>query len=185
MILDTILIYLIFSSAVLVYGTGLKQILDYSTDPKRFLFQMVRIIVTVILSVFVSRGITVLFLVPARLQELFPFVCIIFTILFAILTERLCEFLFHIEVKEIAITICSVFIGVNEGLNMFHSILIGVLCSLSFFLILPFLYAIRCRVKYSQQNIDFKKGALMFLSIALIMLVLFAMNVSWFNLGGN
>lgn len=185
MILDTILIYLIFSSAVLVYGTGLKQILDYSADPKRFLFQMIRIMVTIVLSVFVSRGITVLFLVPARLQELFPFVCIIFTILFAIITEKLCELFFNIEVKEIAITICSVIIGVNEGLTMLHSILIGVLCSLSFFLFLPFLYAIRCRMKYSQQHIDFRKGALVFLSIALIMLVLFSMNVSWLNLGAD
>lgn len=183
MILDTVFLYLIFSSAVLVYGIGLKQILDYSTNPKRFLFQMLRILVTIILSVFVSRGITVLFLVPARLQELFPFVCIIFTCLFAIVTEKLVELLFHIEVKEIAITICSVLIAVNEGLTMIHSIIIGIASCLSFFLILPVLYAIRCRMKYSQQQIDFKKGALIFLSISLIMLILFAPNVSWLNLG--
>lgn len=185
MIIDTLFLYLVFSSAVLIYGTGLKQILDYSTDPRKFLFQMLRILLTVIVSVFVCRGITVLFLVPARLQELFPFVCIIFTCLFAILTERLFEYVFHIEVKEISITICSVIIAVNEGLSMLHAEIIGIACSLSFFFILPFLYSIRCRLKYSQQQIDFKKGGLIFLSIALIMLVLFSLNVSWLNLGVN
>lgn len=183
MIFDTLFLYLVFSSAVLIYGTGLKQILDYSTNPKKFFFQMLRILLTIIISVFVCRGITVLFLVPARLQELFPFVCILFTCLFSILTEMLFEYLFHIEVKELTITICSVIIAVNEGLTMLHAILTGVSCSLSFFLFLPFLYSIRCRLKFSQQQIDFKKGALIFLSIALIMLVLFSLNISWFNLG--
>ncbi len=183
MITDTIFLYLIFSCAVLVYGTGLKRILAYSLKPKKVLFQMLRMILTTIISVVVCRGISLLFLVPARLQELFPFVCIIFTYLFSLVTEKLFEYIFHIEVKEFSITICSVLIAVNEGLTMFHTILIGTVCILSFFFILPILYAIRQRLHYSQQQIDFKKGALIFLSLALIMLVLFSLNVSAFNLG--
>lgn len=183
MIADTIFLYLLFSCAVLFYGTGLKRIFVYSMNPKKILFQMLRMTVTTILSVFVCRGISLLFLVPARLQELFPFVCIIFTYLFSLVTEKLFEYFLHVEVKEFSITICSVLIAVNEGLTMLHSIIIGITCILSFFFIIPILYAIRQRLHYSQQQIDFKKGALIFLSIALIMLVLFSLNVSAFNHG--
>ncbi|MBQ0165980.1 MAG: hypothetical protein KBT02_02585 [Treponema sp.] len=183
MIIDTLFLYLIFSSAVFVYGIGLKRVIVFSNKPKNVLFQMFRMVITICISVFVCRGITLLFLVPARLQELFPFVCILFTYIFSLLTEKLFEYIFHIETKEISITICSVLIAVNEGLDMIHSIIIGTSCCLSFFLVLPILYAIRSRLHYSQQQIDFKQGALIFLSIAIIMLVLFSLNVSWFNLG--
>lgn len=185
MIADTLFLYLIYSSAVLVYGIGLKRIIVFSLKPKKVLFQMLRMIITVIFSVFVCRGISMLFLVPARLQELFPFVCVIFTYLFSLVTEKLFEYLLHIEVKEFSITICSVIIAVNEGLTMFHSLFIGIICVLSFFLLLPILYAIRLRLHYSQQQIDFKKGALIFLSLALIMLVLFSLNVTAFPFGAS
>lgn len=181
MIIDTLFLYLLFSSAVLVYGTGLNKIMDYSVNPKMYFLQMLRIFITTAASIFVCRGITVLFLVPARLQELFPFVCILFTFLFSMLTEILFEYVLHVEVKELSITICSVLIAVNEGLTMAHSLLIGLSCTLSFFIILPLLYAIRCRLRYSQQQIDFKKGALLFLSLALIMLAMFSLNTSWLN----
>lgn len=183
MIKDTVFLYLLFSSAVLIYGTGLKRIIVYSHKPKNILFIMIRMLITSILSVIVCRGISIVFLIPARLQELFPFVCVIFTCLFALITEKLCEQFLHTEAKEISISLCSVIIAVNEGLTMSHTILIVTTCIMSFFIILPILYAIRQRLNYSQQEIDFKNGALLFLSFALILLVFFSLNVSSLHLG--
>ena len=183
MILKTVFFYLFSSSALFIYGIGVKNILTQAIDAKTTFFTMLRSLITVIFSVLFVRIITSLFLVPYGLSEMYPFFCIIFTLIFSLLARLLFLQLMTIETSEFAMTFCSIMIAVNEAYSLWEAIITGMLCILAFYIIQPLIFIVRWRTSYSQLNIDFKGGALIFISIALLLLILFAINLSWLNFG--
>ncbi|MBQ1794234.1 MAG: hypothetical protein II110_00950, partial [Treponema sp.] len=54
-------------------------------------------------------------------------------------------------------------------------------CIIGFYLCIPLFFAIRKRVELSSPSQDFKNLSLVFISIAILMLLLLTVNVSWLN----
>ena len=183
MILKTLFLYLFSSSAIFIYGIGVKNIFTSSIDTKTDFFTMLRVLTTAVFSVLFVRIITVLFLVPCELSELYPFFCIIFTLILTLLFRMLFFQLLKIETSEFAMTFCSVMLAVNEAYSLWEAIITAMLCILACYFIRPLIVILRWRTSYSQLNIDFKSGALVFISIALLLFILFAINLSWLNFG--
>ena len=183
MLLKTVFFYLFSSSALFIYGIGVKNILTQAIDAKTTFFTMLRSLITVIFSVLFVRIITSLFLTPYELSEIYPFFCIIFTLIFTLLARLLFLQLLKIETSEFAMTFCSVLLAVNEAYSLWEAIITGILCILAFYIIQPLIFIVHWRTSYSQLNIDFKGGALVFISIALLLFILFAINLSCLNFG--
>lgn len=173
--------YIFISSAVFVYGIGLNKIFVFSKKPTDVLYFLSKEIITIFLSLCICWPLTSYILVPNELTELYPFFCFfIIYIISIIITEFSARFLKK-NVTGFYFSYCVLLLAMNEGISFGNAVLISFACILSFFCMLPIIYAVRWKMKSSLQYISFKDGALLFLCIGAILFILFAVNVSWLN----
>ena len=102
-------------------------------------------------------------------------------IIFDIMQKALESKLKKKDIKEFSLSFLISFISVNEGFSLVNAIFIAIASSLSFYLLIPVLYSIKKRINTSTANSHLKSTALVLLSIALLLMILFAFNISWFN----
>lgn len=173
--------YVVVSSAVFVYGIGLNKLIIYSADPTDIGFFFLKTFLTVILSMLLCWPVTQLILVPADLTEMYPLFCLFITYFISMILTEFSARILKKNTAGFSLSFLTVLLAVNEGITFGKSIAVALACIVSFFFILPLIYAVRKRMKSTRQYIDFKDGALVLLSIAAILFILFAFNVSWLN----
>lgn len=183
MFLQSLFHYLCLSSALFVYGIGLKKMIVTSNKPEHYFLALAKTTVTALVSTFLCYLINRIFLVPFALYDIAPFFAILITMIIAIPLNMLWEKIFKCKVSEFLLTFCAVLLAIIEGVNLGDSIAITLACVFSYYLLIPLIYSIRWRMQYSHSNIVFVTGALLFITIAILLLVLLAFNVSWLNLG--
>jgi len=179
---QVVFFYLFISSAVFVYGIGLNKIFVFSKKPTDTIYFLLKEILTIFLSLCICWPMTKYILVPNELTELYPFFSFFFIyIISLIITEFSVRFLKK-NVTGFSFSYCVLLLAINEGITFGNALLISLACLLSFFVMLPIIYAVRWKTKSSLQYISFKDGAMVFLCIAAILFILFAVNVSWLNI---
>jgi hypothetical protein len=173
--------YVLVSSAVFVYGIGLNKIIIFSKKPNDILYFFSKEILSILLSVCICWPITKFILVPNGLAELYPFFCFFIIYLISVVITEFASRLLKKNVTGFFFSYCVLLLAMNEGISFGNAILVSLACILSFFCMLPIIYAVRWKMKSSQQYISFKESAMLFLCIAVILFMLFAFNVSWLN----
>ncbi len=176
-----LLFYTFIASAVFVYGIGLNKIIVFSKKPKDALFFLSKEILSIILSLCVCWPLTKFILVPNNLTELYPFFSFF---VIHIISLIITEFSAHVLKKNVTgfyFSYCVLLLAMNEGITFVNAILISIACILSFFCMLPVIFAARWKMKSSMQYVSFKDGAMLFLCIAVILFMFFTFNVSWLN----
>lgn len=181
MILSTFIFYIFSASAILFYGIGIKDLLLVIDNPKKVSFFVLKTLLTSIFTVLVTWFISTHVLVPVSLADIYPFFLIFICLTFSILFTFLFKLLLKIEIKEFTISFFISFIAINEGVNLVFALLITISSVLSFYLLIPLFYSIKKRINNSMANVNFKSGVLILLSIAIILLLVFTYNISWFN----
>lgn len=178
---STLFFYILSASTILIYGVGIKDLIIASEKPKDFLLYFLKTILTVIFSVILTWLLTKYVFAKNNVTDLFPFFLVFICLSFAILFTFLINLIFKKDIKEFCLSFLISFISVNEGFSLISAIFISVASTLSFYLLIPVLYSIKKRINSSTANSNLKSNALVLLSIALLLLVLFAFNISWFN----
>lgn len=181
MVSSSLIFYIFSASCILVYGIGLKDLLLAVDNPKNVFFYFLKTLFSSISAIVLTWIITTYVLAPKNLTDMFPFFLIFISLAFSILFSFLCKLIFKREINEFLLSFFITFLAVNEGTTLPQAILIGSIVSGAFYLLIPFLYSIKYRINISLVNIDLKKGAIILLSIGILLILLFAYNISWFN----
>ena len=181
--LSDILYYFVYASAVLLYGIGLDRIGVLSPKPSHGFLGCLKMIFSVSASSVIAYLINSALLVPAHLTELAPFFAILVFVLFAVFMETIIRISAKISVAESCVSFLCVLLGLTEGSSIASCLIISCLSVILFYLFVPVLFAIRRRIKLSPLPRAFRNESVIFISIAIIMIVLLAWNVSWLNPG--
>ncbi len=183
MALRSLYYYLLFTSAVFMYGVGLKKVVVTSKNMNHYFAWFSRALVTTALSVIAVWFISNTFLCPYGLAELFPFFAILVTVIIGQFTYELWSLLCKLDTPEFSLTFCTVILAISEATSFTDALAISLASILAFYLGVILIYTFRWRMQYSDANVVFKGGALVFFSIAVMLIVLFGVNISWLNFG--
>ncbi len=181
--ISSMVYYIFYSSAVLFYGIGLNRSAVACVDMKGQFMKGIKSLFTVTSSAVLSYLVCKSLLVPYSLSELYPFVCALIYISISVFYESIVRITSRNSSAEFSISLLSILLSVNEGTSLLRVTIISLSCVLSFYLFVPILHAIFRRIEAGERAKDFSESALVFLSMAVILLALFAWNVSWFNSG--
>ncbi|MGP1523594.1 MAG: hypothetical protein ACTTKC_09920 [Treponema sp.] len=183
MILQSFFMYGVLCAVPLIYGIGLKEL---SAAPKRPLYIIaaaVKSLCTVFITVFLTRFLTVKLLTPYSLAVLYPFFALPLTFAFSLLFKRFIYICCKIETAEFDIAFLSVILAVSEGFTLMHALIIGAVSTLSFYILLPVLGAVRKRLEITRIHPAFNDTVMIIITLALITCGLYGWNLSWLNTG--
>ena len=179
---DSIFYYAFCCSGILIYGIGLKKLIINSKTWKIHWMNYLESSIVSTLSAVSSWFVSVYILAPVNIIELTPMSCIILHLLFSLIISFLFSRCEKISLLEISISFPCVLLAVSESVTIFQCIFIVLTCCTAYYLMIPIIFAIRERIKTSHPLKEFKTGALIFISIAIIMCAFFATNISWLNI---
>lgn len=178
---QVLLFYTLISSAVFAYGIGLNKIIVFSKNPKDTLFYFSKEVIVILLSLCICWPLTKFLLVPNELTELYPFFSFFIIHILSLVLTEFCARVLKKNVTGFYFSYCVLLLAMNEGITFLNAVTISIAGVLSFFCILPIIFAARWKMKSSLQYMSFKDGAMLFLCISVILFVFFSFNVSWLN----
>ncbi|MCQ2247429.1 MAG: hypothetical protein MJZ50_00300 [Treponema sp.] len=181
--LYTLLYYVCFSSAVLVYGIGIERAIYLSKKRNDILIKAIKLFLTITSTSALSYLLVNSLFVPADLAELYPFVVILLFICLSVFIEIIIRISTKINAQEFGVSILFTFIAVSEGSSFAECVYISCLCGLSFFAVVPFIYSVCHRMDMTSYKQDYQKLNYTIVSIAIFAIILLAWNVSWLNKG--
>ena len=179
--LSDILYYCVYASAVLIYGIGLDRTLCVSKKPSSVFIPCLKMLICVSATSALDFLIENYMLVPARLTELYPFFAVIIFTLIAVFVEAIIRITTKTDMAEFSVSLLCVLLGLCEGGTIASCVIISCLAVVVYFIFIPILHAIRQRIDLSPVSVDCKNESVIFISMAIIMIVLLAWNVSWLN----
>lgn len=171
-----LLFFLIFSSAVYNYGIGL-QFKKYTL--KEYLISFAQVFVELFFSLTLSWFLIQKALVPIGLPKLFPLIAFLS---FYISHSLIHFFLDLIKIDastELFVPVLILIISIFHSLSYTMALIISFSCLISYFFSIPLFYAIEIRINKAQVQPVFRTGALILISLAVIMLSLYAFDLSW------
>lgn len=175
--------YGILCAVPLVYGIGLKKLLGTEKNPRYILAAALKSLCTVLATIFITRFLALKMLAPYSLTVLYPFFALPFTLVFSLLFKQLVYLVCKIETAEFDIVFLSVILAVNEGMSLVHALIIGAVCTLSFYILFPVLGAVRKRLELTRIHPAFNDTVMIIITLALITCGLYGWNLSWLNAG--
>lgn len=176
--------YLIYASALLIYGIGINRSVLLSSSPRHMLRGCLKMLLSVSASSSLTYLIVMNLLHPVRLTELYPFVAVLVYAVISIFIESVIRITSKKSATEYTVSVLAILLGVNESISLLDCVVNSCFCVLSCFMFLPVLYAVRKRTEVFRPKEDKKTDFLLLLSIAVIMIILLVWNVSWLNQGG-
>ncbi len=180
---DSIFYYFFYSSAVLLYGIGLKRTVIPAATTGHWMLSYFKVLISTSFSGFICWLITRYLLVPVRMTELMPFICVLIVLAFSVFFEALIRITAKTSTAEISVSLLSVILAVNESSSMLEATFFSACCISAFFLYTPVLSTIQKRISFSGHSRYFKSGSLLFITVAVILIVLFSWDVSWLHTG--
>lgn len=179
---STLFFYIISASVILIYGVGVKDLIQTVDNPKNVVLFFLKTLFSVIFIVLISWPILTFVFAQNNISDIFPFFLLFITILFSILFSFFIKLVLKIEIKEFSLSFLIAFISINEGFSLPNALFIAIAATIAFYILIPIFYSIKNRINLSTANIDFKSFSLILLSIALFLFIMFSFNISWFNL---
>lgn len=182
MIFNSIFYYIFCCSGILIYGIGIKKLIITSKTWKSHWMNYLESSIVCALSSISSWLVVVYILAPVKLIELTPMSSILIHLLISLIISFIFSKCERISLLDISISFPCVLLAVTESVSVFQCLIIVLSSCTAYYLMIPIIFAIRERIKTSHPLKEFKTGALIFISIAIIMCAFFAINISWINL---
>lgn len=183
MILQSFFMYGIVCAVPLVYGIGLRKLLGTPKQPLYGIVAAAKSLCTVFITILLTRFFTVKLLAPYSLAVLYPFFALPLTLAFSLLFKQCIYLCCKIETAEFDIAFLSVILAVSEGFTLMHALIIGAVGTLSFYILLPVLGAVRKRLEITRIHPAFNDTVMIIITLALITCGLYGWNLSWLNTG--
>lgn len=180
---ETFFLYIIISSTTLVYGIGLKKLFCFTDKPQHLIVHFLKSLFCIVTSISLTWLITNYLLAPFDMSIVYPFFAVLFSVSFGLLFQRYIFSSLKIDTAEFMLTFLSIILAVGEGSSYVYTLLIGISSCLSYYILIPFLFAIYQRIQNLRPNHELTTIALIFISLAFIIFALYSWNVSWLNIG--
>ena len=175
----TVLFFFIISSALYNYGLGLHVVLLKKQSLKTHLIHFGQISAELVLSLVLSWLVIQKLLVPFQLTALFPLVVfLIFYLVHSFIRLFLEKFTTDIS-KEQFIPLLILILSFLHSTTLPNALIVASSCLISYFLAIPILHAIYVRISQTYPLPTYKMRALILISISVIMLALYAFDLSW------
>ncbi|MCR4821577.1 MAG: hypothetical protein K5873_01740 [Treponema sp.] len=184
----SIIVYYIFSaSAVLFYGIGINKTISHSDSFSSSVLTCVKSLFAASSTTAVSYLLCKWLLLPTQLTELYPFIATLLFILFSTLTEIFVGVGLRQSAVEFSIPLLSVFLGLNEGINLGYAVVISCLGIISFYCMVIIFHCVRDRISFYTEEGGLKTYCVLLICLAVLMTAICGINVSWLNilLGGG
>lgn len=179
MTMMNIFYFVFFSSVVFIYGIGIERTSILCLKRRSIILKMIKMLICVTSTTSLTYLISSKILVPQELGELFPFIAILIFLSISVFVESIVRITFHVSAAEFAVAFLFVLVGLSESTSLGESVFISLLCVLSFFAAIPFLYAINKRVNYNERKRHFENFAFFLVSFAVIIIILLSWNTSY------
>ena len=180
-ILSDFFFYCFYASAVFLYGIGLNRAVLLSKKPKYLFWDCVKMLIATTSSVSLSYLVVQNSLCKVNLAELYPFVAVLIFCAISVFIEAIVRIAAKISMAEYTVSVLSILLSLNECTSLAQCVLKTCFCVLAFYICIPFLFALRKRIELSHPSKSFKNLSLLFISIAVLFLLLLTVNVSWLN----
>ena len=177
------LYYLVYTSAILIYGVGLNRLTLICQHPYHVGLNCIKMLITVSSTSVLTYLFTKRLLTPYSLTELYPFIAVIIFTFISVFIESIIRITTGINSSEFCLSMLFILLSVNECVNLLECLLNSVVCVCAFYISIPFLYCVRKRIEVSRSVKDFENSSLLFISVAIFMILLLSWNVSWLNGG--
>lgn len=181
--IQTVFIYAISCSAVMVYGFGLERSFFESRRGSRFYSRLPILLVSSLASVAALWPLVTAVLIPYRYDFLVP----ILGILVYSVIQLLCLSIFRRNPEapagEKVFLFGTVYLALYEGISFTDSLIIAFSAVLSFSLVTMILFAIRERIAPSNVHADWKGVPVILICMGLLSLAFYGSDVSWWFSG--
>lgn len=174
--------YFLSASAVLFYGIGTNKSISYGDSFSSSVLTCVKSIISASSTTAVSYLLNAWLLIPANLAEIYPFVATLIFILFSTFVEIFIGIGIRQSSVDFSIPVLSVFLALNEGISIGHSVLIACIGILSFYSVVIVFYCVRSRVSFYREEGTLETYCVLLLCLALVMTAIYGFNISWLNL---
>lgn len=176
--------FIFYSSAVLLYGVGIRHSVVSSKKNEFFFFRFLKAVLCISSTVSISWFLYISLLAPVQLDDLlFPIVLLCYLPINACFNYIFKTSLSK-DLPEFTVSLLCVLLGLTNSVSYAHALLISLSSCVSYYFFIPVLFAIHKRLEYASPVQEFKSGSLIFISIAVIMLCLYSFHISWLPLGG-
>ena len=181
--LSTFFYYFIYTSVILVYGIGINKATILSEKPSEIFVEGLKMFLSVVSSAVLTYLITVSLLHRLGLMELYPFVSVLIYIIISIFIETFVRITANRNASNFGVPVLCIILAVGESSTLTECVLISCYSILSFYILVPVLFAIRKRIEISHPAKNMENSSLLYISLAIILIILVAWNVSWLNPG--
>ena len=182
-IINALLFYSLFSSAVFVYGIGSLQAAESSLARKKIAATWIKSLCCVLTAISLTYSVVQLLLIPTGLAELYPLVALLLFAASSIFFEIIFQLTTKKSSAEFSVSFLTVLLSLNEGQSLVEAIAIGVCCLASYYILIPFLFTFTNKLSSSKNTDVFRQKTSVFLCMVVLMMALFALNISWINAG--
>lgn len=177
-LINTFLYYICFASAIMIYGIGANETVDFSLSKLKNVTYISKIIISIVLSSVISWFVTNGILVPLKMVELYPVVCFLIYICINTFMEALIRLTTGKSTSEFIFSYLVILLSICESTSLVNTVIISASCLISFILLIPFVFAFKKR--NSGKDVE-QYYSRYFLYIALLILVVSVWDIMWIN----
>lgn len=164
------LYYILFSSAVLVYGVGVSKCIILCDDLGAFKLNLIKILLTLVITSISAQAICIRFLVPLNLSDIYPLVAAVVLLVVAIFFETMIRITTNDTTSDFGFTYLVVLLALNESLTMLEAIFITLASLISFILLLLVTHVIKCSLYATKSKVALRALIMVVLAILLIVI---------------
>lgn len=182
-IINSLLFYTLYCSAVLIYGVGLLQEAETSLSRKKIAQTAIKSFACSLATVSITFSINKMLLTPLGLTELYPLAALLLWTAFSVFFEILMQLTTKKPAAEFAVSFLSVLLALNESVNLLGAIAICICCLADYYLLIPILYSFTNKITGVKNTDIFRQKTSVFLGMMVLLLALYALNISWIFAG--
>lgn len=180
--LSTLLYYVFFASAILIYGIGLNKTVKFNffTKEKRQLNYFIKIIFTIFISSILSYIVIDNLLSPLKLTELYPLTSFFIFVFVSLILEAILRAATGRNTTEFIFTFLIVLLSVSESSSLLNTIIIDIGCLLSIAILIPIFFSFK-KMNLSNEDDDKIYLPRIFLFIAILVVLISVFDITWLN----
>jgi Predicted NADH:ubiquinone oxidoreductase, subunit RnfA len=177
--LDTLFMYAVSCSTLLVYGIGLERAYFENHPGTSFLKTVPTFFLNAILSVSVLWFVVANLLIPYDLQILAPMATVLTCGIITTFVSLIVPQENKTPTGEQIFFFGTVFLALEQAASFIDALVIVCAAMLSFSIFTTVLYAIRDRMASGHPHTDWKGAPLVLVSMGLLAMVLYSADISW------
>lgn len=177
---NTLIYYICFGSAVLLYGIGLTKTTQIHYFNQKDIVYIIKIITSILTSSVISYLFVDKILVPLKIVDIFPIICLLIYLCISVFIEAIVRITTNKSSTEFIFSYLVVLLSVAESTSLLSTIIISVSCLLSIGVIIPLVYSFRKKNPANEYEPE-KYISKLFIFLSLLILIITVWDVLWIN----